>query len=288
MYNKFSITFILLFIIIINYLVLPDKYKLFYFENFDASINSIPKVIYLSYKTKNIPDYVMRNWKNLNPEYEIKLYDNDDCRKFLIENYTQKHVDIFDFLKDGPIKADFWRVCILNTYGGVYSDVDVELLVPINEIIEDDVTFLSCGSFMNTMNPHFIISVRNHPILVDCINKYIEMYDNKIPYDYWKYSITEIMQNSILKYVNFNPKEEGILFDKFGNKYQIISEVDPGDYAKIYCSYKSKKVLNNRYSKYDHYNHSFENYSNYNEFDNYVNNYSYERYVKYKRNSYKK
>lgn len=281
MYNRSSLIIIIIFIIIINYIVLSNKYN---FEFFDMSSKTIPKIIYLSYKTKNIPDYVIKNWKNLNPEYEVKLYDNEDCKNFLIEHYTQKHVDIFDFLKDGPIKADFWRICVLNTYGGVYSDIDVELLVPIDDIIEEGVTFLSCGSFMSTMNPHFIISVKNHPVLVDSINKYIEMYDNKVPYGYWVYSITEIMQNSILKYIDFNPKKEGILYDKFKNKYQIISEIDPGDYTKIYCSYKSIKVLNNRYNKYNHNNHSFENFIDYNSFKNYMNIYSYERYIQYIKN----
>lgn len=278
MYNNSSIIIIILFILCINYVVFTNK-----LEYFKLTSNIIPKTIYLSYKTKNIPDYVLKNWKNLNPNYSIKLYDNNDCKQFLIENYSQKHVDVFDFLLDGPIKADYWRVCVLNTYGGVYSDIDVELLVPIDEIIEDDVTFLSCGSFMNTMNPHFIISVKNHPILIDCINTYMNMYDNNIPYDYWKYSITEIMLKSISKYINFNPKQEGILYDNGGNKYQILSEVDPGDYKKIYCSYKSRKILNNRYNKYNHDNHSFENFNNYNTFENYVNIYSYQRYNKYKK-----
>ena len=283
MYNTSSIILIIIIILIINYYVLRNKLN---FENFDLSTKQIPKLIYLSYKTKKIPDYVIKNWKMLNPEYEVKLYDNDDCIKFLMENYTQKHVDIFKFLKDGPIKADFWRVCILNTYGGVYSDIDVELLVPIDEIMEKGVTFLSCGSFMNTMNPHFIISVENHPILIDSINTYLEMYDNKIPYGYWKYSITSIMQNSINKYVDFDPKTEGILFDNFGNKYQILSEIDPGDYKKIYCSYKSVKVLNNRYNKYNHDLHSFENYKNIDLLEDYMNLYSYERYIEYKKMKY--
>jgi len=278
MNNKSSLFIIILFIILINYIILSNR-----FEYFNLESKYIPKVIYLSYKTKNIPDYVMSNWKKLNPDYEIKLYDNDDCKKFLIENYTQNHVDIFNFLKDGPIKADFWRVCILNTYGGVYSDIDVELLVPIDEFVEKDVTFLSCGSYYGTMNPHFIMSVKNHPILQDCISKYIKMYNNNIPYGYWRYSITEMMQNSIMKYVDYNPTKEGILYDIDGNKYQILSEVNEGDYSKIYCSYKSKKLLNNRYGKYNYSDHTFENFNNYISFENYINMYSYQKYIQYQR-----
>jgi mannosyltransferase OCH1-like enzyme len=258
MYNKLSIIIIIVLIIIINNIIISNKYN---FEFFDMTSKTIPKVIYLSYKTKNIPEYVIKNWKKLNPGYEVKLYDNDDCKNFLIEHYTQKHVDIFDFIKDGPIKADFWRVCVLNTYGGVYSDIDVELLVPIDEIIEEGVTFLTCGSFAGGINPHFIMTVKNHPLLLDCLNTYLDMYDNNVKYEYWTYSIVfNIMLPNIKKYIDYDPNKEGILYDKFQNKYQIISEKNPGEYTKIFCSYKSVKVLNNRYNKYNYNSHSFENF----------------------------
>ena len=78
----------------------------------------IPKVIYMCHKTlENIKVY-SENWKKLNPTYEIKLYDDTMCREFLLKEYSQLYLDIFDFLEDGVIKCDFWRVCIINKYGG--------------------------------------------------------------------------------------------------------------------------------------------------------------------------
>ena len=70
-------------------------------------------------------------------EIEIKFYDDNDCLNFLNQEYSQKHVDVFNFLADGPIKADFWRACILYKYGGVYADIDIEPLLPIKDIIEN-------------------------------------------------------------------------------------------------------------------------------------------------------
>ena len=250
--------------------ILNNRYEIYNsgshaFENFELSVKTIPKVLYLSYKTKDIPSYIIDNWKNLNPEYEIYLYDNDDCRNFLLDNYSQQYVDLFDFLEDGPIKADFWRVCILYKYGGVYADVDIEPLVPIDSIIETDVTFLTCGSFAGGMNPHFIMTVPQHPLLLDCKNTYLKMYENQTPYNYWTYSIVfNVMIPNIKKYIDYNPDKEGVFSDKSGNKYQILSEIDTGDYNTMYCSYKSIKVLNNRYKKYNHETHSFENFLNYN------------------------
>ena len=72
----------------------------------------IPKVIYMCHKHLSEISKYSLNWKILNPEYDIKLYDDNLCQQFLLNEYSQLHLDIFNFLKDGPIKADFWRICI--------------------------------------------------------------------------------------------------------------------------------------------------------------------------------
>ena len=130
----------------------------------------IPKVIYLTYKTKNIPDYIIPNLQKLYPEYEIKLYDNMDCIDFLRKEYDETYVDIFNYIKDGPIKSDFWRVCVLNKYGGIYSDIDIDHRVAIDDILDKDVTFLTCVSNNPfSINPHFIVSTANNIVLQKCI-----------------------------------------------------------------------------------------------------------------------
>jgi len=234
----------------------------------------IPKNIYLSYKTKNIPDYIIPTWKKLNPDYNIILYDNNDCITFLKTYYEDPvYVDIFNYIEDGPIKADFWRVCILNKFGGVYSDIDVKPLVSITEFMEENVTFLTCLSYYkhkrNLLNPHFIISTPNNPILQKCIDTYITKYKNKDKYSYWKWSIVDIMTDSINIIFNENLKE-GIIYDKDNNKYQFLQEKMPTllnipDILYIpstlkgnkdhNCVYKDKIILYNRYKEYN--NHQF-------------------------------
>ena len=162
----------------------------------------IPKVIYMSHKNLNDIEKYSQNWKLLNPDYEIKLYDDELCEKFLLEEYSNKHANIFNFIKHGPIKCDFWRVCVINKYGGLYVDADIEPLVPLKEYIDDDDYFVSCIStnFDNNnnqefkFNPHFILSDKNNPILQKCIDKYIELYYNRSRnYSYHNWSICRLM-----------------------------------------------------------------------------------------------
>jgi mannosyltransferase OCH1-like enzyme len=160
----------------------------------------IPKVIYICHKTLDdtIKLYSQR-WKILNPEYEVKLYDDELCKDFLLKEYSQLHLDIFNFLEDGQIKADFWRVCILNKYGGFYIDANVKPILVFNKFIENDTDFVACISFNYTtnllvynFNPHFILCNKNNIFLHNCIDTYIKQYNDKIPYNYLSWGICNL------------------------------------------------------------------------------------------------
>jgi hypothetical protein len=216
----------------------------------------IPKDIYIAHKTKEqVINYCQPLWKKLNPEYEVHSYGNDECINFLRINYGKLHVDIFNHIKDGPIKCDFWRVCILYKYGGVYADADIQPLVPIHEIVEAGVQFMTAADYTyKKVNPHLIISAPENPILKDCINTYIDFYTKNKLYIYWEWSITNIMSIALTKYTGISEYREGIYKD-----VQLISEIFPrgGSLYDIYCTYKNRRLLNNRLSNYNAYTHTF-------------------------------
>jgi mannosyltransferase OCH1-like enzyme len=241
------------------------------------TINS--KVIYLSYKTKDIPDYIIPNIKKLYPNYEIKLYDNNDCIEFLKKEYSQEYVDIFNYLKDGPIKADFWRLCILYKYGGIYFDIDIEHFNNLDNIIENDTTFTTLvidptyRTKKRDFNPAIIITNSNNKIIKKCINIYLDKYKNKIKYNYWEYSIVTIMSKILYDELNQEVTKDGIYYDTNKDKYQFLLEKVPKGKNKniyqfllekipifnknIYIEYNNKKYCNSRYSNYNSYLHKF-------------------------------
>ena len=137
-----------------------------------------PKIIYFCNKVISDHDMFAANkWLILNPDHEIKLFDNHDCLQFLKDNFDPIYCDIFNFLKDGPIKADFWRVCILYKNGGIYSDIDIVPLLPINHWIETNIDFVTCSSYMIRrnfkFNPQLIICNKENLILKKCIDEYV-------------------------------------------------------------------------------------------------------------------
>ena len=218
----------------------------------------IPKIIYICDKNLNYIKNYTQIWKKLNPEYEIKLYDNAMCETFLQNEFSQLHCDIFKFIPDGPIKADFWRVCIIYKYGGLYVDADIEPFVPLNTYIEDTDEFVTCLSdFNNSSNPHFILANKDDPILKLAIDNYINLYNNKVKYNYWEWSIVKIF-NFLL---NLDTNELNIvksgIYTINDKTFKFLKETPNNKTNRQYCVYNDVQVLSNRYLDWDRYNHTF-------------------------------
>lgn len=192
------------------------------------------KKIYITYKNIDSLENIKHQWLQLNPEYQIELFDNEKCLHFLQENYGKKYCDIFNYIKDGPIKADFFRACIIYMCGGVYVDADVKPLIPLHTFINDDVDFVTCISYnylkhnsAYNFNPHFMISKKYNEYLYKSIKIYEEYYDKQKPYGYWEWSICKIFNIDIDFDFNLNTG----IYNHNNRKYQFLFEycVSPYD-----------------------------------------------------------
>jgi len=221
------------------------------------NIIMFPKIIYMTHKTLDHIEKHSVNWQKLNPDYQIKLYDDAMCQDFL-KSVNPLYYDIFMHIPDGPIKCDFWRLCVLYEYGGVYVDADIEPFVPISEMVESpSIDFFTCNSVWGDhVNPHIIICKKREPILKQCIDIYVDYYNTKREYQYWAWSVMKIMNvvlDPLLPKSDKKIYQEGIYTIK-GKTYQMITE----DFVPApHCTYQGKTLLNNRYSFYDESSHSF-------------------------------
>lgn len=216
-----------------------------------------PKIIYFCNKTISERDKMAAyNWKKLNPDYEIELYDDEMIKSFLLNEYGQLYKDVFDYLQDGPIKADFWRLCILYKRGGVYSDIDNVPLVKISDFIENDVDFLTCSSYCKyNFNPNFIISNKNNIILKRCIHWYINKYSKKDRYKYWDWTIMKPF-TEILHLKDYNRKKWGI-YELDNMKIQIIKESYGTHHSDAHILYNNVRLFNCRSPDWDFKLHKF-------------------------------
>ncbi len=219
----------------------------------------IPKTLYFCYKSLDVMKIYADNWKKLNPEYDIMIYDNEMCEMFLLDAYGELYRDIFNFLQDGPIKADFWRICILYKYGGIYSDIDNQPLIPIRDFLEPNIDFATCSSYWDEMNmnfnPNFIVSAKGNVILERCIAWYINHYTSKKPYNYWEWSIMRTFTD-VLILDKYN-KTDGI-YSLNGMRIQIIKECPGKNHQDAHNIYNGVRIFNNRYNEWDYNTHTFQ------------------------------
>lgn len=80
----------------------------------------------------------INSWKKFLPDYEIKLWNEDNFDVNIIP-YTREAYEA----KKYAFVSDFARFWILHEYGGLYFDTDVEVIRPLNDIIERG-PFMGC------------------------------------------------------------------------------------------------------------------------------------------------
>lgn len=184
----------------------------------------IPRIIYQTYKHKNIPEIIKNRWLQLNPDYEYKFFDDKDCVNFLLYYFGNNYSKFFTFIKDGPIKSDFWRLCVLYEFGGVYADTDVIPIESIDNIVNYNTTLFTSKSSkkirnnmesldkdknLGELNPLIIAVTPKNPIILNCINTYMKDL-SKTEYNYYTYSITNILSSELKKQLNISSFDENI------------------------------------------------------------------------------
>ena len=94
----------------------------------------IPKIIHYCWFGRNpLPEMAVKcieSWKKYLPDYEIKEWTEDNF-DITVNTYVEEAY----YMKKYAFVSDFARFWVLYNYGGIYFDVDVELLKPIDDIL---------------------------------------------------------------------------------------------------------------------------------------------------------
>lgn len=120
---------------------------------------SIPKIIFqtCSFKINNIPDYIKvhaETWKEKNPNWEYRYFDDNDCNNFILSNYPE-YYEIYNSIKLPFAKSDFWRYFALYHFGGVYADIDTACLKPLDEWLDIKKDFITSDNFIPELGQNY-------------------------------------------------------------------------------------------------------------------------------------
>ncbi|KAJ3332735.1 hypothetical protein HDU76_013282 [Blyttiomyces sp. JEL0837] len=152
----------------------PKKYwKRFHGLKNGTNENLIPKIIHQSWKDRNVPDRFHdwpETWKEKNPEWEYKLWTNEDNRR-LVEDKFPWFLETYLSMPKEIMRADVARYLYMYEYGGLYADLDMECIKPISLLLS---RFPTATVFVGRMNSKahfddnvpnaFMISRKGHPV----------------------------------------------------------------------------------------------------------------------------
>ncbi|QUF83025.1 glycosyl transferase [Clostridium butyricum] len=129
----------------------------------------------------------INSWKKFCPDFEIIEW-NEENFDININLYVKQAYEV----KKYAFVSDYARFWILDKFGGVYLDTDVELIKPIYEFLQYNV-FAGFEDELN-INPGLIIGAeKSHPFLKEILNDYT---GEKFLLEDGKYNLYTIVQRT--------------------------------------------------------------------------------------------
>jgi mannosyltransferase OCH1-like enzyme len=216
---------------------------------------TIPANIFQTWHTKKLPPKMYQAIKYIktnNPGFKHFLFDDNDCREFIKNNFDISVLNAYDRLIPGAYKADLWRYCILYKLGGIYMDIKY---IPVNNfklinLLEQEHWVLDNGG--GGIYNALMVCKPNNEILLKSINQIVENVRNRFygngflqptgPGLLAKYFTEEDKQNFAIKHILKGTND----FDKYIllNNYDIL-RCYPGYVSEreVYSSKKHYAVL---------------------------------------------
>jgi mannosyltransferase OCH1-like enzyme len=108
------------------------------YKNIQKTPGGVPKIIIKTSWQKRTEFHhqlieVLQRTIFMNPDYEVYYFDNDEVTAFM-KSYSKEAFDAYKKISPGAFKADLFRYCVLEKYGGCYSDIGHVVHHPFNKI----------------------------------------------------------------------------------------------------------------------------------------------------------
>jgi mannosyltransferase OCH1-like enzyme len=205
---------------------IPRSIPTFKLKNYYNSI--IPLDVYQTWYTKDLPQKMKENLefnKCANPKLNWHIYDDNDCREFIKNNFEQDVLDAFDNLIPGAYKADLWRYCILYIKGGIYLDIKFRCvngfkLIALTEKEHFPTDVPIPIEENNGVYNGFMMSLPRNSKLLNAINKLVENVKHKF---YGNSSIDPTGPNMLGNFFDYDEKKNSVTKRYVGNQGNGIS-----------------------------------------------------------------
>ena len=96
----------------------------------------IPHIIHQTWKSDLVPSYTVpwiTSWRRHHPDWQIWFWNDSDVSMYISKKYPQ-YLELFNSYATQIQRIDAARLIILYEFGGIYADLDVECLRPLDKL----------------------------------------------------------------------------------------------------------------------------------------------------------
>lgn len=146
----------------------------------------IPRILHQTWKSADIPPHLrdmQSSWRRHHPEWDFRLWTDADNDCLIAEHYPM-------FLpycrRAAPtiLRVDLVRLAYLHMFGGVYADLDYELLRPLDDLLDTEHAVVArehAGIGQVMRGRDFVINAMmasppGHPLWLDVMHAMVQEY----------------------------------------------------------------------------------------------------------------
>lgn len=216
----------------------------------------IPKIIHQTWKNNDVPDALQvlaDTWKAHHPNWEYKLWTDEDNERFVAGHYPEFKA-IYDAYPANIQKVDAVRYLILQTYGGIFVDLDFACRRNMEELLQHATCAFGKepGEHCEIHQKEFIISnafmatIPHHPFLASLCH---ELRRTDIDIDHINNNILETTGPFMVSrvYSNSADQEKVTLLD-YSCLYPLTKEEIALWLQEKDCSHEIREKLRHAYA----------------------------------------
>ena len=209
----------------------------------------IPKTIFQTWKTQNLPKKVSElhsKMLRLNPEYQHIIYTDSQMDDYMHSNTDGDLKKVYFKLNNIVAKADLWRYTVLLNEGGIYLDIDSEIVKPLSKLIStNDRAIITAERNKDLFVQWALIFEKGHPILSRTLENIISaVQKEKFKNDHHSLTVkTYASAITDLSIENNNPINWGEIIEKTDSTYELetssvrVYGIDYSDYFRFQHKY---------------------------------------------------
>jgi len=142
-----------------------------------GSPKRIPRVVWQTNYTNKVTlsvyvNYLFNRW--MTPTFEFRFCTDEDCEKFIKENFSPEIYDCYSRLQIGAAKADLWRILVLFAHGGVYMDIDAAFSWFPEAFLSPHLIEMFVRTKNNKLTNYFLASAPGNTVFKSIADKIIE------------------------------------------------------------------------------------------------------------------